>query len=374
MHKTLLPLLFACVVGSLVAADVVPAAPKAPATSAPWWQGGRWRRPEPSPTAKALPLIAVRGNRFVNPAGETVLFRGVSIADPDKLRGQGQWRRELFVAVKDLGANLVRLPVHPIAWRERTPAGYLELLDQAVDWCTELGLYVIVDWHSIGNLQSGMFQAPMYETSKAETLAFWRTIAMHFRGHNTVAFYELFNEPTHFHGMLGGMTWTQWKELNEEMIAVVRYWDKQAIPLVAGFDWAYDLNPLHYEPVRAEHIGYVTHPYANKRSQPWEPKWEENFGFAADRYPVIATEIGFGLKAGEAVDDQHYGNRITRYLEQRGISWMAWAFDPQWGPQMLTSFDGYALTGSGEFFKQALHRPPATAPGKPVEAPSGPGG
>jgi len=315
--------------------------------------------PAPNPKAKVLPLIAVRGNRFVDPAGETVLFRGLSIADPDKLAQQGRWNRELFAAVKDMGANLVRLPVHPAAWRQRTPAGYLALLDQAVDWCTDLGLHVIVDWHSIGNLKSGMFQDPMYETSTAETLAFWRTIAQHFKGHNTVAFYELFNEPTHFNGMLGSMTWTEWRELNEEMIGVIRFWDKERIPLVAGFDWAYDLNPLHYEPVRADGIGYVTHPYANKRSQPWEPKWEENFAFAANRYPVIATEIGFGFQGDETVDDNHYGNRITRFLEQSGISWMAWVFDPQWGPPMLKSFDGFALTGSGEFFKQALHRPPA---------------
>ncbi len=328
------------------------------------WGSDEWKRPVPNPKAKVLPLIAVKGNKFVNPAGETVLFRGVSIADPANIDEQGHWNRELFAGVKDLGANLVRLPVHPIAWRDRTPAGYLKLLDQAVDWCTDLGMYVIIDWHSIGNLKSGMFQAPIYDTSIPETLAFWRTIAMHFKGNNTVACYELFNEPTHYHGMLGAMSWTEWRELNEEMIGVIRAFDQERIPLVAGFDWAYDLNPLHYEPVRAEGIGYVTHPYAHKRTQPWEPKWEENFAFAAGKYPIIATEWGFGLKDGEVVDDNHYGNRITRFLESHGISWTAWVYDPHWGPPMLKSFDGPVLNGFGEFVKQALHRPPAPMPAK----------
>lgn len=361
MKNTLLGfLLFAFAVGIVAAAET------SPSLTRKWWQqsDGSWRRPEANPKAKVLPLVSVRGNKFVNPAGETLLFRGLSVADPDKLAGQGRWNRELFVAAKDLGANLVRLPVHPIAWRERTPKEYLLLLDQAVEWCTDLGIYLIIDWHSIGNLKAGMFQAPMYETSMPESLAFWRLIAAHFTGHNTVAFYELFNEPTHFHGRLGSISWTEWRELNEEMIGVIRAWDKETIPLVAGFDWAYDLNPLRYEPVRAAGIGYVTHPYANKRSQPWEPKWEENFGFAANTYPLIATEWGFSLKDGEVVDDAHYGNRLTRFLEQRGISWMAWAFDPEWGPKMLTSFDGFALTGFGEFAKQAMHRPPAAAPDK----------
>jgi hypothetical protein len=157
--------------------------------------------------------------------------------------------------------------------------------------------------------------------------------------------------------MLGNMTWSEWRALNEEMIGIIRYWDKETIPLVAGFDWAYDLGNLHYEPVNATGIGYVTHPYPFKRPQPWEPRWEENFAFAAEKYPVIATEIGFDLKPNETIDDQHYGNRITRFLESHGISWMAWNFDPDWGPQMLKSFDGYQLTVTGEFFKEAMHRP-----------------
>ena len=117
--------------------------------------------------------------------------------------------------------------------------------------------------------------------------------------------------------------------------------DTEKIPLVAGLDWAYDLTPLNIKPIEAEGIGYVTHPYANKRSKPWEPKWEENFGFSAPK--------------GTALKDDDYGNLIINYLEGKGISWMAWCFDPEWGPGLLASWD-YDLTGSGEFFKQAMHR------------------
>jgi hypothetical protein len=363
MNKITLCALFIAVLGNGLAAADQAAAP-APAEKS-IWDGGHWHRPVPNPKAELLPRISVKGNRFVDPSGQPVLFRGLSIADPDRLVIAGHWNQEFFAAVKDTGANLVRIPVHPAAWRSRGKQAYLALLDQAVDWCTDLGMHVIIDWHSIGNLESGMFQEPIYDTSKQETFDFWRTAAMHFHGNHTVAFYELFNEPTHFGGMLGQMSWTQWKELNEEMIGIIRYADKETIPLVAGFDWAYDLTPLRYEPVRAEGIGFVTHPYPNKRGQPWEPRWEEDFAFAADKYPMIATEIGFELKPGEVVDDNHYGNRITRFLEERGISWMAWVFDPDWGPRMLKSFDGYQLAGDGAFFKEAMHRAPAPLLPKP---------
>ena len=75
------------------------------------------------------------------------------------------------------------------------------------------------------------------------------------------------------------------KQINENIISLIRSYDAETIPLVAGFDWAYDLTPIINEPINAEGIGYVTHPYDNKRSQPWEPKWEENFGFASGKYP-----------------------------------------------------------------------------------------
>lgn len=333
-------------------------------SSHPWWGNQYPPRPRPNPDAKKLPLIRVQGNHFVDPDGKVILFRGVSISDPDNIDMQGHWNKELFQHVADYGATIVRIPVHPAAWRGRTPEQYLPLLDQAVQWCTELNIHVIIDWHSIGNLKMELFQNPMYNTTQRETFEFWRTIARHFNGNNTVAFYELFNEPTTFRGQLGNVSWSDWKKLNEDMIGLIRAYDKDKIELVAGFDWAYDLTPLREQPIAAEGIGYVTHPYANKRSRPWEPKWEEDFGFAADRYPLIATEIGFGLPQGSKVGDDDYGNLITRYLEGRGISWVAWDFDPQWGPQMLKSWD-YDLTGSGEFFKMAMHRDVAQSTTRP---------
>ncbi len=153
----------------------------------------------------------------------------------------------------------------------------------------------------------------------------------------------------------------------EEQIAIIRANNPQAIPLVAGFDWAYDLTPLRLSPINAEGIGYTTHPYSNKRPQPWEPKWEEDFGFAAAKYPVIATEFG-GFSRPPASDSQPsggdsassgsrataYGPAIIKYLEGKGISWTVWCFDPEWGPALLRNWD-YQLTPSGEFAKVAMN-------------------
>jgi len=312
-----------------------------------WWNDRPAGERPYATDAKKLPLISVSGNKFIDPDGKKVLFRGLSIADPDKLAQQGHWNKELFAKVKEFGAMVVRIPVHPVAWRERGTGEYLKLLDQAVQWSTDLGMYIDLDWHSIGNLATGLFQDPMYDTSRQETYNFWRTAARHYARHNTVAFFELFNEPTTFRNQLGPVDWAEWKKMQEDLIAVIRAYDPQAIPLVAGFDWAYDLTPLQLAPINASGIGYVTHPYEHKRTRPWEPKWEEDFGFAAGQYPVVATEFG-GL-VGE------YGPAIIKYLEGKGISWMVWCFDPEWGPTLISDW-GFKLTASGVFASGAMRK------------------
>ena len=96
--------------------------------------------------------VSVKGNHFVTSDGNPIVFRGLDTSDPDKLERNGHWNKEYLEAAKSWGANLVRFPVHPAAWRIHGKDQYLKLLDQGVGWARELGLYVIIDWHSMGNL------------------------------------------------------------------------------------------------------------------------------------------------------------------------------------------------------------------------------
>lgn len=327
-------------------------------------QGGEWwNTPYPQPfdaasLSKSLDPVRVEANQFVDPQGRPVIFRGVAIADPDKLVRQNQWSKSLFEEIESWGANVIRVPVHPVAWRGRGRQEYLELLDDAVRWATDLGIYLMIDWHTIGNLETGLFQHPMYDTTKQETLEFWRTIAARYKGVPTVAFYEIFNEPTVFNGQLGTTDWSKWKTFNEEVIGVIYAHDANVIPLVAGFNWAYSLTPVAAAPIEAEGVGYVSHPYPQKVEAPWEDKWERDFGFVADEFPVFVTEFGFkpaDLPGAHmpVIGDEEYGTAITDYFAKKGISWVAWCFDPDWGPQLISDWD-YTPTRSGDFFKGVM--------------------
>jgi len=311
-------------------------------------------------TTTKLSQVSVKANNFVTASGKTIVFRGLDTSDPDKLARDGHWNKEYFAVMKSWGANIVRFPVHPAAWRRQGKEDYIKLLDQGVQWATELGLYVIIDWHSIGNLRTEMYQNDMYETTHKETFEFWRTMATHFKDNTTVACFELFNEPTLMNGQIGTSTWAQWKELNEEMITIIRANGSKAVPLVAGFNWAYDLTPVIQDPVKAEGIAYVSHPYPQKREKPWEVKWTADWGHVAKKYPVILTEIGFcgpDEKGAHVpvISDESYGDAITKYADVNGISYTVWVFDPQWAPMLISDWK-FTPTRQGRYFKAALQK------------------
>lgn len=307
----------------------------------------------------SLEKVIVKGNKFVSESGETMLFQGVNIRDPHQLEKNEKWTKAHFKMAKSWGANMIRLPIHPAAWRERGKKDYLKILDEAVEWARELELYLVIDWHSIGNLHAEKFQNPMYNTTVEETYEFWNIISKHFSEEPVIAMYELFNEPTVGGPRFGNLNWSTWKEMNEDMIKIIRKNDEKTVVLVAGFNWAYDLTPVKNDPIEMSNIAYVSHPYPEKRKQPWEAQWQKDWGFVSEKYPVILTEIGFALPEERGVHvpvhgDETYGNALVDFCDERGISWLAWCFDNRWSPLMYTG--DYIPTRQGAFFKEAMQK------------------
>ncbi|MBR4842713.1 MAG: glycoside hydrolase family 5 protein [Bacteroidaceae bacterium] len=300
--------------------------------------------------------VQVDGNKFIDPDGNEIIFRGLCFSDPVKLVRDRQWNERYFDEASRWGANVVRFAVHPqninsMGW-DRT----FQAMDQGIEWAKQRGMYVIMDWHSIGNLKEERYTSGMYNTTKEETFKFWRTVAQRYKDEPQVALYELFNEPT-INGT-GPCTWTEWKQLQEQIIDTIRTYNPHAVCLCAGFNWAYDLTPVATEPIARENVAYVSHPYPMKRDQPWEEQWEKDFGYVADTYPVICTEIGFCLENEPGahvpvMSTDVYGDHITKYFEKKGISFTVWCFDTSWAPMLISDWD-FTPTTQGRFFKSYL--------------------
>ncbi len=315
-----------------------------------------WSQVKPAGLKKnQMSFIKVFQNRFVDEDGTQITFKGLAISDPDKIVSDGRWSKQHFEVIKSWGANLVRIPVHPQCLRKRGRENYLKLLDEAVKWCGELEIYVIIDWHSIGNLRTEKFEADRYRTSLKETLWFWGEISKRFAGNPTVAFYEIFNEPSINNGNFGQCSWQQWKSIVERCVDVIYANDENVIPLVAGFNWAYDLREVKNAPIDRRGVAYVAHPYPGKSRPPREQHWEEHFGFLSDRFPVIVSEMGYSLKGDHEhfIDDGTFRNAILKYLDKKKISWCVWVFDPDWSPALIKSY-GYKPSHSGAFFRDAM--------------------
>lgn len=336
-----------------------------------WWNIPYPQSFDAASLSKPQAWVSVKGKGFVAD-GKPFIFRGVNIADPGKLAGQGRWNKALFEEVHHWGANTIRIPIHPIAWRQHGSDWVLARLDEAVHWANSLDMYLIIDWHSIGNLEAELYQHVMYETTQLETRQFWRTIALRYRQVPTVAVYEIFNEPTHnYIGVgdysLGKASWESWRRLLEEYIDLIRVYNPRAIPLVGGYNWAYDLTPIAKAPVRRTDIAYAIHPYPQK-AKPEVPSrenffalWEQTWGYVADSYPMIATELGwsrstdYGAHVPVIDDSGTYGPNIIDYMAKKGISYTAWVFDPDWSPMMIKDWN-FTPTEQGAFFKAEMRK------------------
>ena len=114
--------------------------------------------------------VSVKGNKFIDPQGNELIFRGLCFSDPVKLVSEGQWNERYFTEAADWGANVVRFAVHPtnlnrMGWEETFNA-----MDQGIEWAKKHGLYVIMDWHSIGNLKDAKYT--LEKIPEGTTIAF----------------------------------------------------------------------------------------------------------------------------------------------------------------------------------------------------------
>lgn len=308
----------------------------------------------------------VEGNKIVDESGKEIVFRGLSPGSIHTLAYHTAmgwdinipWDERLFKEMHKWRAEIIRLPVRPENWRkysdnEKDRLWRIEVIDQAIEWAANYEMYVYIDFHAVGYLtEEGSKEN---EISKNEFITFWDEISNYYKDNKVVAFYEIFNEPCH-PGAPNSTTedWLLWKKFAEEVIDVIRKNDPDAVIIVGGLHWAYDISHAIDYPIERENIVYATHPYPKA----YEFKtWDEAFGNIKKKYPVFATEFGF-YPTGNQPEDSYMGegryrDAIKSYLEDKNISWTAWCFRYK-GHTKLLEDKNYIPTETGEFFREWL--------------------
>lgn len=316
-----------------------------------------------------LGRLRVQGNQIVESEGQPVVLRGLGFADLLTLDESGHFNEDTFQNARAWGANLVRLPVTPAAYRlgkERVFA----YLDQAIGWARKHGMYLIVEWHVSGNLPQGLFLFGDTDITLDEIRQFWTDIAGRYASEPVVAFYELYNEPAAIEWEGGSWSFADWRATADDLVTLVRGLSPDTIPMLGGLDFAYDFSGGGEQPFASPDIALAVHPYPGRARPPRQPAWDAAFGYLADKYPMLLTEVGFD-PCDEIVPDTYradveYGREILTYAAQKGIGWTAFVFykGPYWPMPLFTDWESLTPTTSGKLFRDVLQNVPIEQAGE----------
>ena len=318
--------------------------------------------------------LSVEDGKLVDESGRRVTLSGLGLASIQDVKALGQWNEAYFENARSWGAKLVRLPVNPSTYRWNSEET-LRDLDDAAKWCEKHDLYLIIDYHIIGNVPDGIFQFGQFtSTTWQEAYDFWEAVGERFGDNPTVAFAEVCNEPASMDWLGGSWTFGEWKEQADALIAVVREHAPEMIPLVAGLDFAYDLSWLGEHPFEDRNVALAVHPYPGRVRVDRASGWDDAFGYLSDEYPIVFTEFGFELESWDQVfeDDVTYGREIIAYAKERHISWAAFVFfrGPWWPMPLFYDWETKTPTLSGAFFKDVLAGEPLDTAGDGFEEPT----
>lgn len=293
--------------------------------------------------------LRTKGREIVGPEGTPVKLLGLMAPDPARLDSEGKFNKEFYVRIHGTGANVVRIPVHPERWLQ-DPDYLWRHLDPIVGWAGQMKMYVIIDWHYIGNIETGTGnEMPDIKTPPKElTMEFWRLVSSYFRDTPNVIF-EIWNEPA------GGISADIWHKNAVDIIRTIRSQRAKQLVIVGGIDYSRDLSWVIQNPVLEDNVAYAAHIYPAHSSSMWD-SW---FGDVSQSFPVVVTEWGF---MDENRNDAppyligtrtNYGQSFLNYLDARGIGWVACWFDDEWKPPMYTK--GWKVpTKYGQFVTEKL--------------------
>ena len=270
--------------------------------------------PTPAPTAfpditNCLPL-SVSGTKLVDTNGNTVQLRGVSTHGLAWFPGyvNEAWFQQLK---EEWGGNVVRLAMYTAEGGGYCTGGdkekLKELIRNGVEYATNQGLYVIIDWHilSDGNPNTYLEEAKAFFGEMAEDY-----------GDYTNVIYEICNEPN------GGTSWQQVKEYAEAVISVIREKDSDGIILVGTPNWCQYVDQAATDPITGyENIMYTLHFYAATHTE----GLRNNMVTALEAgLPLFVSEYGICDASGSGNIDEYQAGEWLKLMDEHQVSYVAW--------------------------------------------------
>ena len=210
----------------------------------------------------------------------------------------------------DWNTNCIRLAMYTEEYGGYCAGGDKEQLKQlvkdGVSYATELGMYVIVDWHILSDCDPNQ--------NKDEAIAFFREMAAVFADNDNVL-YEICNEPN------GGTSWDSIKSYAEEVIPVIRAQKPDAVILVGTPTWSQEIDKAAASPLDDSNVMYTLHFYAGTHKDDLRNRLET---CVQNGLPVFVSEFGMCDASGNGANDFVSTTKWLDLLNKYQISFCCW--------------------------------------------------
>ena len=258
---------------------------------------------EPQTLTQRHGALRVQGADLVNQNGEKFQLYGMST------HGIG-WFPQFITLRDDWNTNCVRLAMYTAENAGYCTDGDREqlksLVKSGVEYATELGMYVIIDWHILSDQDPNVY--------KEDAKAFFEDMSLTYADYTNVL-YEICNEPN------GYATWDSVKSYAEEIIPIIRTNDEDAVIIVGTPTWSQDIDQAAAAPLPYDNIMYALHFYAGTHKDHLR---ERLTNCVSNGLPVFISEFGMCDASGNGANDFESTSKWMEIIETYNLSFCCW--------------------------------------------------
>lgn len=288
--------------------------------------------------------LHVDGINIKDKNDEIVQLQGIST---HSISAFGQYvNKETFKELRDnWHINVIRLAMYTDKNDGYTKGLHSKVIE-ATKQASELGIYVIIDWHILMDFDPNF--------NKENAKVFFKEMSEEFKNYENVI-YEICNEPN------SGVKWSSSiKPYAEEIIPIIRANDKDGIIIVGTPQWSQDVDIVAEDRLADTHnIMYTLHFYADTHKEKLREKLQ--IAIAKD-LPIFVTEFGISDASGNGNINENEGNIWIDLLNKNNISWVCWNLSNKDESSALinsncnkiSGFEDSDLSGEGKWLKGKL--------------------
>lgn len=248
--------------------------------------------------------LSVVGTQLVDKNGDAVVLRGMSYG------WHSMWPRfynenSVEWLKVDFKATVVRAAMGIEAGKMsylKEPEFSKQKVNAVVQGAIKADIYVIIDWHS-------------HNIQLEEAKLFFAEMAQKYNKFPNII-YEIFNEPDH-------ETWPEVKAYSEQVIKVIREYDKNNIILVGSPSWDQDVHLPAADPIVGyKNLMYTMHFYAATHGKELRDRTDEAI---KKGLPIFVSESAGMEATGDGALDYKAWEDYIDWMESKKMSWITWS-------------------------------------------------